>query len=81
MPKYVNPQDVKPNDVISFKYKIAKRVCITAELITGSVIAGKLSHDYKGKNEFWEAGETKYFNISEMKDIKIIGRLIDMPSI
>lgn len=81
MPKYINPQDIKPDDVISFKYKIAKRVRINVELITGSVIAGKLNHDYKGKNEYWEAGEFKYFNKSEMKDIKIIGRLIDMPSI
>lgn len=56
--------------LMSFTYKGNRKVTITVTAISSKQIIGILLTEYKGKNDTWEAGESKIFNINEMKNIK-----------
>jgi hypothetical protein len=59
-------------DKISFNYKSKKEVVlgIVTHVDNKSTVC-LLLNDYRGKNDYWCAGEIKEFNRSEMKNIKI----------
>ena len=59
-------------DTISFTYKGGRRVKGEILYVDPKVISLKLHTDYIGKNVEWFSGETKHFNVAEMKKIKKI---------
>lgn len=57
-------------DVISFRYKGGRFVKGEVLRVDAKGILLKLKTDYIGKNEEWFAGEDKYFNKAEMKNVR-----------
>ena len=65
---------MKKGDVLSFIYKTNRIVKGEVKSINHRVVLLLLYTDYKGKNVFWEEGEYKEFNLSEMKQVKILNK-------
>jgi hypothetical protein len=59
-------------DKITFNYKSKKKIVlgIVTHVDNKSTVC-LLLNDYRGKNDYWCAGEIKEFNRSEMKNIKV----------
>ncbi len=57
-------------DVIGFRYKGGRFVKGEILRIDPKGLLLKLKTDYIGKNDEWFVGEDKYFNKSEMKNIR-----------
>jgi len=62
---------MQEGDIIKFNYKDKRIVKCKVSTITGNKLFSTLITDYIGKNEVWYSGETKVFNISEMKNIEL----------
>ena len=60
---------MKVGDTIKFTYKGGRKVIGTILSIQNNLLTAELKTDYLGKNEDWYIGESKSFNISEMKNI------------
>jgi hypothetical protein len=72
--KTATPDPFKPlivGNTIQFDYKRGPVIC---ELIYVGErqIEGKLMIDYYGRNDDWYTGESKLFNIKEMKNIHVL---------
>lgn len=65
-------ENILAGSTISFEYKGGRFVRGVVEIVADSVFWLKLETDYIGKNEDWEAGEIKCFNIKECKKLIIL---------
>ena len=63
--------EVKANigDMVSFRYKGGRRVKGELLSISKSIITIQLHTDYIGKNVEWFAGESKHFNVKEIRKL------------
>ncbi len=69
-PSITNPMLYAVADVIVFNYKGGRFVKGEVLRVDTKGILLKLKTDYIGKNDEWFAGEDKYFNKAEMKNVR-----------
>lgn len=65
-----NPMYYAVADVIGFHYKGGRFVKGEILRVDEKGLLVKLQTNYIGKNDEWFAGEDKYFNIAEMKNVR-----------